>query len=162
MGTESTSQKDPRVSHPYFIHTPPERTFDAFTNPRMLVKWLSNRPGVASKKTGEYRLGWTGGSTHARKVLELEPGKSIGLAREWPGVSRSATVLRPPVEPKDDGSLLTVEHTDFPRVEEWTGLHGGAEPGWTYLATNLKSALETGLGPRSEHDGRAVSWGRKR
>ena len=157
MGTESTSQEDRRVSRPYFIHAPPERTFDAFTNPLMFVKWLSNRPVVTSKKTGEYRLGWTGGPTHAGKFLEVAPGKSIGLAGEWPGVSPSRTVLRLPGEPKDDGSLLTVEHTGFPRVEEWTDLHGGAEWGSTYFVLNLKPVLETGHDLRSEHYGCAVS-----
>ena len=141
------------VRHQNFIRAPPERTFDAVTNPRMLVKWLSSRAEIAPKKTGQYLLGWTGGPTHTGRILEFEPGKSIGLAWKWPGVSLHGTVLRLSVEPKDDGSLLTVEHSGFPRVEGWTNLYGGAEWGWTYFAMNLKSVLETGHDLRSEHDG---------
>ena len=153
MGKESTSGRYRNVSHQYFIHAPPERTFDAFTNPLTLVKRLSNRAEVTPKKTGEYRLGWTGGPTHAGELLEFAPGKSIGFEREWPGGSLHGTVFRLSVEPKDDGSLRTVEHTGFPPVGEWTDLYGGAEWGWTYFAMNLKSALESGHDLRPEHGG---------
>lgn len=141
------------VNHQYFIRAAPEKVFDALTNPAVVVTWLSNRAEIALRRGGRYLLGWTGGPTHTGEIVEFEAGKSIAFAWEWPGVSLRGTVFRLSVEPMEDGSLLTVEHSGFPKVEEWTDLYGGAEWGWTYFATNLKSVLETGHDLRSVHDG---------
>lgn len=153
MGTEAAPKDGRTVSHQYFIRAMPERTFDAISNPKTLVKWLADRAELTAAKGGTYLLGWTDGPTHTGTVLEFHPGRSIALAWEWPGVELQGTVLRLSVEPKDDGSILFVEHTGFPRREQWTDLYGGAEWGWTYFAMNLKSFLETGHDLRSKYDG---------
>ncbi len=147
------SQKTRAVDHQYFIHAAPERTFDALTNPKLLVKWLADKAELTARKGGTYSLSWTGGPTHTGTIVEFEPGRSIAFAWEWPGISLHGTVFKLSVEPKDDGSLLKVEHLGFPRLEKWTDLYGGAEWGWTYFALNLKSLLETGHDLRSPHDG---------
>jgi uncharacterized protein YndB with AHSA1/START domain len=141
------------LNHQYFIRAPSARVFEAISDPKMLVKWLADRAEIAPQKGGRYALGWTDGPTHSGEIVEFEPGKSIGFAWEWPGVSLRGTVFRLSVEPKDDGTLLVVEHTGFPRSEEWTDLYGGAEWGWTYFAMNLKALLETGRDLRSRYDG---------
>lgn len=141
------------VSHQYLIHALPERTFDAITKPEMLVRWLADRAEMSAREGGAYLLGWTDGPTHTGTVLEFDPGKRIALSWEWPGVSLRGTVFRLSVEPKEGGSLFTVEHTGFPKLEKWTDLYGGAEWGWTYFAMNLKSFLETGHDLRSRLDG---------
>jgi len=141
------------VDHQYLIHATPERTFDALTNPTMLVKWLADTAEVAPRKGGRYRLGWTGGPTHTGTVVEFEPGRTIAFEWAWPGVALRGTILRFSVEPKDGGSLLKVEHTGFPKLERWTDLYGGAEWGWTYFVLNLKSVLESGSDLRSPQDG---------
>jgi len=141
------------VNHQYFIRAPPERTFDALINPEMLVKWLADTAELTARKGGKYRIGWTNGPTHAGTILSFEPGRRISLSWEWEGVSLHNTVFRLTVEPKDQGSLLTVEHEGFPKLEKWTDLYGGAEWGWTYFALNLKSVLETGYDLRSPLDG---------
>ena len=141
------------VDHQYFIRATPAQTFDAITNPKTLVRWLSDLAELSPRKGGSYRLGWTDGPTHTGTIVEFEPGRTIALSWEWPGVSLKGTVLRFSVEPKDDGSILKVEHVGFPKLEKWTDLYGGAEWGWTYFALNLKSLLENGHDLRSRHDG---------
>jgi len=141
------------VSHQYFIRAPPERTFDALTNPAMMVKWLANTAEISARKGGTYRIGWTDGPTHTGTILAYEPGRSIALSWEWEGVPLKGTVFRLSVEPHEGGSLFKVDHEGFPKLEEWTDLYGGAEWGWTYFALNLKSVLETGHDLRSPHDG---------
>ena len=141
------------LNHQYFIRASTEKTFDALTNPKLLVQWLANHAELTPQKGGRYSLGWTDGPTHTGTVVEFEPGKSIGLAWEWPGVTLKGTVFRLSVEPRDDGTILTVEHSGFPKLEEWTDLYGGAEWGWTYFAMNLKALLETGKDLRSKYDG---------
>ena len=141
------------VGHQYFIGASAQRVFDALTNPKVLVTWLADRAELAPKAGGSYLLGWNGGPTHTGKIVEFEPGRSIAFAWEWPGVSLKGTVFRLSVEPKGGGSVLSVEHTGFPKLERWADLYGGAEWGWTYFALNLKSVLETGHDLRSKYDG---------
>lgn len=141
------------LNHQYFIRAPPARVFDAITNPKVLVQWLANRAELSARKGGRYLLAWTDGPTHTGEILEFRPGKSIAFAWEWPGVSLRGTVFRLSVQPEGDGTLLVVEHTGFPKQEEWTDLYGGAEWGWTYFAMNLKSLLETGRDLRAKQDG---------
>jgi len=141
------------VSHQYFIRATPARTFDALTHPALLVKWFADTAELEPSTGGRYRLGWTDGPTHTGTVLAFDPGRSLTLSWEWPGIKLQGTTFTLSVEPKDEGSLLRVEHAGFPRLEEWTDLYGGAEWGWTYFALNLKSVLETGRDLRSKFDG---------
>ena len=141
------------VNHQYFIRADPKEVFDALTNPKVLVKWLADRAEFSPSKGGTYLLGWSGGPTHTGSIVEIEPNRTVALSWEWPGVSLKGTVFRLSVEPKDDGSILTVDHSGFPKLERWTELYGGAEWGWTYFALNLKSVLETGHDLRSKYDG---------
>lgn len=120
-------RKSRMLNHQYYIHASPETVFDAITNPAVLVNWLSNRAELSLRKGGRYLLGWTDGPTPTGEITELEHGKSIALSWEWPGVSLKGTVLRFSTEPKEGGSILVVEHSGFPRTEEWTDLYGGAE-----------------------------------
>ncbi len=141
------------VSHQYFVRASPARVFEAITDPRMLVTWLADRAEGTDRKGARYSLGWDGGPTHTGTILDLAPGKSVTFAWSWPGVDLQGTEFKLSVEPKDDGALLVVEHSGFPKDEKWTDLYGGAEWGWTYFALNLKSVLENGHDLRSRLDG---------
>jgi uncharacterized protein YndB with AHSA1/START domain len=141
------------LDHQYFIRAPPANVFRALTDPEWLVKWLADRAELDPRKGGRYSLGWTGGPTHSGTIVEFEPGRSIALAWDWPGVDLHGTVFALAVEPQDDGTLLRVQHRGFPRLEAWTDLYGGAEWGWTYFAMNLKSVLEHGHDLRAKQDG---------
>ncbi|MCI4326626.1 MAG: SRPBCC domain-containing protein [Thermoplasmata archaeon] len=141
------------VDHQYFIRASPETVFRAITDPKWLVRWLADTAELEARKGGNYLLGWNAGPTHRGTVLEFEPGNSLALSWEWEGVEVQGTVFSLAVEPQDDGTIFQVEHTGFPRREEWTDLYGGAEWGWTYFAMNLKSVLENGHDLRAKEDG---------
>jgi uncharacterized protein YndB with AHSA1/START domain len=141
------------VSHQYFVRASPTTVFRAITDPKLLVTWLSDRAELALRRGGRYVLGWTDGPTHTGTVLRLVPGKSITLSWEWEGVGVHGTRFKLSVESKDDGSLLKVEHSGFPRDGKWVDLYAGAEWGWTYFAMNLKAVLEGGHDLRSKYDG---------
>jgi uncharacterized protein YndB with AHSA1/START domain len=142
-----------KVDHQYFVKAPAARVFEAITDPEWLTKWLVDQAEISPRKGGRYSLSWKDGPTHTGTVLELEPGRSLTLSWEWEGVDVHGTEFRLSVEPKDDGALLSVQHTGFPPSEKWVDLYGGAEWGWTYFAMNLKSVLETGHDLRSKYDG---------
>lgn len=141
------------LDHQYFIRATPAAVFRAISEGAELSRWLCDHATLEPKTGGTYRLGWTGGPTHTGKVLAFEPGRRVTLEWSWPGVDLRGTVFSLWVEPRDDGTLLHVEHTGFPRLEKWADLYGGAEWGWTYFAMNLKSVLECGRDLRSKHDG---------
>ncbi len=141
------------VSHQYFLRAPPEKVFEALTDPKLLVTWLCDQAEISPHQGGRYSLGWKDGPTHTGTIVSFEPGASITFAWEWPGVDLRGTTFRLSVEAKDDGTLLEVSHTGFPRLAKWVDLYGGAEWGWTYFAMNLKSVLETGRDLRSRYDG---------
>jgi uncharacterized protein YndB with AHSA1/START domain len=141
------------VSHQYFIRASPGAVFRALSDPAWLTRWLCDRADLTPEAGARYALGWTDGPTHTGVVAEFVPGRRIALGWSWPGVELQGTVLSFSVEPKDDGTLLQVEHVGFPTLERWTELYGGAEWGWTYFAMNLKALLETGRDLRSRYDG---------
>lgn len=141
------------LSHQYFIRAPPEKVFAAISEPAGLVGWLADHAEISPRKGARYTLGWKDGPTHTGTILDFVPGKTITFAWEWPGVDLRGTKFKLSVEPKEDGTLLSVDHTGFPQLAKWVDLYGGAEWGWTYFAMNLKSVLEHGHDLRSKYDG---------
>jgi uncharacterized protein YndB with AHSA1/START domain len=142
-----------RVDHQYLIHAPVENVFRAISDPAWITRWLCDRAEIEPRAGGAYSLGWTDGPTHTGTLVEFRPGERIAFAWSWPGVTLTGTVFTLSVEPFGDGTVLKVQHTGFPRTEEWADLYGGAEWGWTYFAVNLKSVLENGKDLRSPRDG---------
>lgn len=141
------------VSHRYLIRVPTDTAFQAITSADGLTRWLSDKAEIAPVKGGRYMIGWTDGPTHRGTILDLVPGRSITLSWNWEGVELEGTRFTLSTEPADEGTLLTVEHSGFPRDERWVDLYGGTEWGWTYFAMNLKSVLESGHDLRSPADG---------
>ncbi len=141
------------VQHQYFLPVPPRRVFRALTDPAELVRWLSDTAELEPRKGGRYRLGWDGGPQHTGTVTAWVPGRSLTLAWSWPSVRLRGTRLRWTVARKGKGTVLTVEHTGFPRSARWVDLYAGAEWGWTYFALGLRTWLVTGRDLRSPVDG---------
>jgi uncharacterized protein YndB with AHSA1/START domain len=154
MGLVSMVTKAKRsVNHQYFIGAAPNAVFRALTDPQLLTRWLCDRAELSPKKGGTYLLAWNDGPTHTGTIVDFRDGQRIAFAWTWPGVKLQGTVFSLSIEARDGGSLLTVRHSGFPRLEQWTELYGGAEWGWTYFAMNLKSVLEHGHDLRTEGDG---------
>ncbi len=126
--------------------------FRALTEPAWLVRWLSDRAELDARTGGRYRLAWRDGPEHEGTVLECVPPRRLTLAWSWPGVALAGTRLRLTLDGAPGGTLLTVEHTGFPRGERWTDLYGATEWGWTYFFLNLRSVLELGHDLRSSRD----------
>ncbi len=151
-----TKRKEPpsrSVGHQYYIDRTPAEVFRAITDPAMLVRWLSDTARIDLRTGGSYLLGWKDGPQHTGTVAEYVPGQRLSLTWQWPGIALEGTRFSLSVEPEGRGTLLSVEHSGFPKLEKWTDLYGGAEWGWTYFAMNLKSVLESGRDLRSPHDG---------
>ena len=142
-----------RIQHQYYIRASPARVGRAITDPVWLTKWLADSASLSPRKGGRYLLGWRGGPTHTGKLASYVRGRRITFEWQWPGIDLKGTRFRLSVRPKGKGTLLTVEHTGFPRQSRWVDLYAGAEWGWAYFAMNLKSVLETGRDLRTRFDG---------
>jgi uncharacterized protein YndB with AHSA1/START domain len=90
--------KSRSVKHQYYIRASPSRVFRALTRPEGLVRWLADRAAIVPRKGGEYSLTWDGGPTHTGKILAFQPGKSLTLSWDWPGVEVHGTRFRLSVE----------------------------------------------------------------
>jgi uncharacterized protein YndB with AHSA1/START domain len=141
------------VNHQYLIRAPPEKVFRAFTDPEWLVKWFADQATLEPRKGGQYSFGWTNGPKHTGTVVEFEPNKTLSITWDWDGVELHGTIYTLSVKPAEGGTEFGVDHSGFPRTEQWADLYGGAEWGWTYFAMNLKSVMETGHDLRAKLDG---------
>jgi uncharacterized protein YndB with AHSA1/START domain len=147
------SKNERSVNHQYLIRAKPAVVFRAITEPDGLTRWLCDRAELSPKKGGPYLLAWKDGPTHRGTIIDFRAGQRIALAWRWPGVELHGTVLSFSVQARGGGTVVTVDHSGFPRLEQWTDLYGGAEWGWTYFLLNLKSVLESGHDLRSRLDG---------
>src|SRR5712692_10687692 len=142
------------VRQRYFFKAPPEKVFRALTQPSLLKKWFVASAKFSPRTGGNYTLTWGGEMTHSGKVLNYVRDKSLSLS--WPqvqsekqlGMTRATFKLKP----KDNGTILEVNHTGFKSGTLWIKNYADVCSGWAYFLMNLKSVLLHGRDLRSEQD----------
>jgi uncharacterized protein YndB with AHSA1/START domain len=130
-----------------FIKAPPERIWEAITNPEFTTKYFY---GARIEITPDRRRTFSpdgGDSWGEGAVMEYEPPRR--LVHEWrSGYNPDLAAEEPSrvtweIEPQDGGlSLLTVVHDRLegaPKTAESV-----AGPGWMMVLSGLKTLLETG------------------
>lgn len=141
------------------VKAPPERVFDAFTDPAQLQKWW-----------------WPEGFTCPAAEVDLRVGGTYRLAMEWPGsiptgqqfshfmggeyyeIERPrrlvmsgravndeqgelfATLIEVTLEARDSGTLLTMRQSYFEPMPPAEAM-GGAEQGWSEQLDKLERLL---------------------
>ncbi|MGP8072311.1 MAG: SRPBCC family protein [Thermoplasmata archaeon] len=136
-----------------FVRASPKKVFRAVSEPKRLRRWFVDEASLTPRKGGGYAYTWKDGPTHRGKVLEFVRGKRVTLTWQWPGIeSELVTKLRFSVEPREDGTILKLTHSGFPKQEKWVDLYAGAVQGWTYFLVNFKSVLDHDHDLRSPHD----------
>jgi len=136
-----------------FVRASPKKVFKVITQPERLARWMLDEATLSPRKGGRYAFTWEGGPTHTGTVVKFERGKSITLTWQWPGIEdQLVTKLKFSVGRKEDGTILKLVHSGFPRDQRWVDLYGGAIQGWTYFLMNLKSVLDHGQDLRSPYD----------
>lgn len=88
------------------------------------------------------------------KVLSYARDKSLSLS--WPqvlrGKSLGMTRATFRLKPKDNGTILDVNHSGFKTGTLWNENYAAVCSGWAYFLMNLKSVLQNGRDLRSEKD----------
>jgi uncharacterized protein YndB with AHSA1/START domain len=133
---EETMSQKPGFVYVTYIHSTPERVWDALTDPELTAQYWGHsnvsedwQPG---SRWDHVRTDGSGVSDGGGEVLVSD--RPHRLAFTW----ETSTVTFD-IEPYDDIVRLTVTHADLAEGER-----EGAADGWAAVLSNLKSLLETG------------------
>jgi uncharacterized protein YndB with AHSA1/START domain len=131
---------------------PPERVFDAWTNPEVLRQWWSAgdmTPGeveIDLREGGRYRLSMvtSSGETHtvSGEYKEIRPPARLAYTWAWemgPAVmdTEPVTLVEVDFEEDGDGTTVTLTHTGFSGAQT-RDLH---TQGWSGTLDNLARVL---------------------
>ncbi len=142
------------VKQRYFIKAQPNRVFKALTEPSLLGKWFVASAKFSPRPGGNYTFNWGGEMSQSGKVLSYVRDQSLSLS--WPQVQRGKplgmTRATFRLKPKDNGTILDVNHTGFKSGTLWNENYSAVCSGWAYFLMNLKSVLQQGRDLRAEQD----------
>jgi len=142
------------VKQRYFFKAPPEKVFRSLTQPSLLRKWFVASAKLSPRTGGNYTFNWGGEMAQSGKILGYVRDKSLSLS--WPQVQRGKSLgmtratFR--LKPKDNGTILDVNHTGFKSGALWNENYAAVCSGWAYFMMNLRSVLEGGRDLRSDQD----------
>ena len=78
------------IRQTYFYDAPPEKVFEALTEPNQLVRWFLSKARVNLRKGGKIEFTWAGGHKMVGKVKRIVAGREV----ESPGTTISARAMR--------------------------------------------------------------------
>jgi uncharacterized protein YndB with AHSA1/START domain len=141
-------QKD--IRHEWFFDSPPEKVWEALTDPELLARWLMKndfRPVVGHRfrfiTNPRVKIGFDG--VIYCEVLEVAPLRR--LVYSWkggPGEGRITldSVVSWTLTPKDDGTVLLLEQTGFRGLQNYIS-YLIMNKGWkTRIWRKLKEAIK--------------------
>ena len=138
------------IEQSYYFQVPPERVFEALTDPSVLVQWFLSKAKVDTRKGGSYSFDWIGGYHMKGTVEGFEKNKAVSYS--WHDKLEHGeianTVASFEVSKKGDGTLLHLRHTGFTDPEHFAECSSR----WGYYLTNMKSVLDHGQDLRSKYD----------
>jgi uncharacterized protein YndB with AHSA1/START domain len=117
------------------IAAPPNKVFDALTDPNSIVQWSGGQKGKVEPTIGgkfEFFDGWVKGT-----VLAYERGKRLGytwLPNDWPAETKPSVVVYTFAK-SGKGTKVSLTHSGFPNATEMKN----HKSGWTeYVFDPLK------------------------
>lgn len=147
MLTNSTV-KENELEISYFIESPPEEVFSAWTDAEKLVKWMG--PGsvfceeveIDLKVGGQYRINMNtneGVRIAKGEYKEIVPNEKLVFTWEWEGGTFQNSLVSIVFAHQANGTLITLHHTLLPDKEN-TEHH---TQGWEGCIIKLESYLGT-------------------
>jgi uncharacterized protein YndB with AHSA1/START domain len=126
------------------IKATPAQIYYAFTNATALRGWMCNRSNVNAAVGGSYFLAWNQGYYTAGEFTALEQDRLIEMT--WQGRGEPGpTNVEILIEIDEDGTRITITHSELGEGELWATVADQFEKEWTAGLDNLKSVLETGV-----------------
>ncbi len=124
------------------IAAPPERVFDAWLDPDMLMRFMLPGPGMTTPRAttdaregGRFDLIMKNGDDempHGGVYLEIDRPRRLVFSWESPFSVEGSTVTLD-FRPEGDGTLVTLTHIRFPNQESRDNHEGG----WTAILARL-------------------------
>lgn len=136
------------ITKELFINATPDRVFNALTEKEELEKWFVKIAEVELKPGGTIKTNWTADMGEHGTVKEVNPPHVFSFT--WEGMfSPSPTTITFTLEPKDNGTLLTLTHSGIGEGKGWEAYAGmdNEGKGWEAHLKDLKSWIETGECP---------------
>jgi uncharacterized protein YndB with AHSA1/START domain len=138
------------IEQTYCFEAPPDKVFQALTDPKMLEEWFLSKAKLVLKEGGSYSFDWIGGYHMTGTVKGLRKNKAVSYS--WTDKLESGEVAETTasfeVAKKGDGTLLELRHTGFTDPTHFAECSSR----WGYYLMNLKSVIDRGNDLRSEYD----------
>jgi uncharacterized protein YndB with AHSA1/START domain len=129
------------------VSASPAQVYFALTHASALHEWLCDFATVAPRPGGRMYLWWHGDFYSAGEYVSLEENKSVKF-KWFARFEPAATEVEVTLTPKDDGTLVVLNHI-VPDGDEWKKRAQGFKAEWDSTLSNLASVLETGLDRRT-------------
>jgi uncharacterized protein YndB with AHSA1/START domain len=153
MATSTISRDQDTIQAQIHIAAPPERVFQALTDPRQLLQWWGQkgiyrptdwkadvRPGGRWRADG---VSDAGGSPYhvAGAYVEVDPPRLVSYTwvASWSGPLQ--TLVRWELEPADGGTLVRLRHSGFAEAPAQTQDH---YEGWQRVIGWMQAFVEKG------------------
>jgi uncharacterized protein YndB with AHSA1/START domain len=131
------------LSFTQLVKAPLNEAYRAFTNATALREWLCDVATLLAHPGGRIYLAWNKGYYTSGEFTSVTPKERLEFTwqgRHEPGPSLVQVTF---VE-KDNGTLVTLEHSGIGTDEAWSRSLVEIEKGWKEGLENLASVLETG------------------
>jgi len=127
-----------------FIKAPPERVFQALTEPAELERWFVQKAEVDLRPGGAIRFEWAPDAVEIGKILLFDPPHRLSYT--WEALSPRPTTITFALTAENEGTRLHLIHTGIGEGEDWDTYYTSINSGWNIHLNNLTAWLETGTG----------------
>jgi len=145
----------PSFVYVIYIAAPPEKVWQALTDPEMTEKYWFGFRVAAAGKPGDYMTARSpaGKEVHRDVILESDPPRRLSYA--WQPLYDEMRSERPSrvtfeLEPFKEQTKLTIVHDEF---DEGSKIFGLISKGWPAVLSSMKSFLEIGRGLQPSWEG---------
>ena len=125
--------------------TTPEKLYDYFTKPELLVHWWPPEAEIEMKVGGKYRAIWKSQNQILEgTVTDFDPGKKFVFTWRWNETPKDAATLEVQVlfEKAEKGAKLTIRHGPNGIDEKGQEARKGYAAGWQPFVAKLKVAVK--------------------
>jgi len=148
MGEGIEQRTWPPLEFRVTVPAPRPEVWRAFTEPRLLTRWLARR---ASAAPDGLTIGWADASISCR-VVQKTHERTLRLS--WPDPSQTLpeTYVSIWLHARGESTLVELEHYGFGRGADWDELYVGAARSWPAYLKNLRCVLGGGADLREDDE----------
>ncbi len=126
------------------IDAPPERVWEYFTKPDLIVRWMGEYALLEPEPGGQFTVNVQGAPVRGR-FLSLEPPRHLVISWGYAGSERlppGASIVEIWLIPDGAGTRVDLEHRQLPAAER-----PGHVAGWAHYLARLTAAGTGQAGP---------------